>query len=109
MPDYLHLILLPEDGTTISDVMMRFKIAASRRIRPLRGRAFWQARFYDSALRTRGQYDETFDYVHMNPVKHGLVDEPAKWQWSSAAWFTDGTGPMAMDEVRLPLNPGDRI
>jgi len=109
MLDHIHLILFPQEETTISDVMMRFKIAASRRIRPIRGRVFWQARFYDSALRTRAQYDETFDYIHMNPVKRGLADEPVKWRWSSAAWFANGSGPIAMDEVRLPLNPGDRV
>ena len=32
MPDHLHAIPFVREGTTISDVMMRFKISASRRI-----------------------------------------------------------------------------
>ena len=43
MPDHVHAILFPQQDTTISDVMMRFKVAASGRIQPIRGRAFWQA------------------------------------------------------------------
>ena len=108
MPDHIHLILFPQEETTISDVMMRFKIAASRRIRPIRGRAFWQACFYDSTLRTPAQYDETFDDIHRNPVERGLVEASVKWRWSSAAWSADRSGRLAMDGVRLPMNPEDR-
>ena len=74
MPDHVHAILFPREETTISGVMMRFKIAASRRIQPIRGSAFWQSRFYDRAVRTRGEYDEAFDYIHMNPVHRLFVE-----------------------------------
>ena len=109
MPDHVHAILFPQEETTISDVMMRFKVAATRRIRPIRGRAFWQARFYDRVLRNRREYDETLDYMHMNPVRRELVTDPVDWKWSSARWFDEQVGPLAMDEVRLPLNAGDWI
>ena len=23
------------------------------------------------------------DYIHVNPVKHGLVERPVDWQWST--------------------------
>ena len=74
MPDHIHLILFPQQETTISGGMMRFKIAAPRRIRPIRGRAFWQARFYLQRPADEGTVDETFGYIQMNPVKRGLVD-----------------------------------
>ena len=108
MPDHVHAILFPQEETTISDVMMRFKIAASRRIRPIRGRAFWQSRFYDRAVRTRREYDEAYDYIHMNPVHRGLAGDSLNWPWSSARWYAEGTGPIAMDQVRLPMNRWDR-
>ena len=41
MPDHVHAILFPQENTTISNVMMRFKVAASRRIVPRRGQAIW--------------------------------------------------------------------
>jgi putative transposase len=109
MPDHVHAILFPQEQTTISDVMMRFKIASSRRIRPLRGRAFWQARFYDRVLRSRGEYDETYEYIHSNPMRAGLVQDPLRWEWSSARWFAEGAGPIAMDDIRLPFDPKNWI
>ena len=109
MPDHVHAILFPQEETTISGVMMRFKIAASRRIQPIRGRAFRQSRFYDRAVRTRGEYDEAFDYIHMNPVYRRLTDDPVNWRWSSARWYAEGTGPIAMDQVWLPMNRSDRL
>ena len=109
MPEHVHAILFPREETTISDVMMRFKIAASRRIQPIRGSAFWQSRFYDRAVRTRGEYDEAFDYIHMNPVHRRLTDDSLNWPWSSARWYAEGTGPVAMDQVRLPMNRWDRL
>ena len=109
IPDQTRLIVFLHEETTISTVMMRFKIAAARRIQPIRGRKFWQARFYGSALRTRGQYGETFEHIHMNSVRRGLVDQPVKWRRSSAARFANRMGPMAMDEVRLPRDPWDQI
>jgi REP element-mobilizing transposase RayT len=109
MPDHVHAILFPQEQTTISDVMMRFKVASSRRIRPLRGRAFWQARFYDRVLRSRGEYDETYEYIHSNPVRAGLAQDPLGWEWSSARWFAERAGPIAMDDIRLPFDPQNWI
>ena len=30
------------------------------------------------------------DYIHMNPVRRGLVETPEEWKWSSAAWYANG-------------------
>jgi REP-associated tyrosine transposase len=109
MPDHLHAILFINEETTISDALMRFKIATSRRITPLRGHPIWQSRFYDRALRTRGEYDATRSYIHMNPVRRGLVADPIDWPWSSARWFEQRTGPMEIDSVRLPFDADARI
>jgi putative transposase len=27
------------------------------------------------------------DYIHLNPVRKGLVEQASGWHWSSAAWF----------------------
>jgi len=27
------------------------------------------------------------DYIHMNPVRRRLVEQPEQWKWSSAGWF----------------------
>ena len=111
MPDHWHAIVLPDEGSSISDVMMRVKILAQRQISNARNmrEGIWQSRFYDHILRTRREFDETLEYMHQNPVRNALVESATDWGWSSAGWYAGGTGPIVMDEVRLPLNPGDRI
>ncbi len=43
----------------------------------------WQERFFDHALRTVKDYWETVEYIHLNPVRRGLVKRPEQWKWSS--------------------------
>src|SRR6476646_10038972 len=66
MPDHWHAILLPEDSTSISDILMRVKIAAYRRISKARecSQPIWQSRFYDHILRVRAEFDQNLAYVH---------------------------------------------
>jgi len=39
------------------------------------------------------------DYIHLNPVRRGLIKEPEDWEWSSARWYA-GVRP-----VRLEIDP----
>jgi len=39
-------------------------------------RAFWQARFYDFNVYTRGKRTEKLNYMHVNPLTRGLVKHP---------------------------------
>lgn len=55
--DHIHLILFPQEETTL-DAMMRFE-----------GVRFGRRGLTRSALRTRAQCDKTFDYINMNPVE----------------------------------------
>ena len=86
---------------------MRTKIAADQRIGKGRecAKPIWQSRFYDHILHTRLEFDQALEYIHENPAVKGLVD----WKWSSAAWYSNRIGPIEIDDVRLPLNPLDRI
>ena len=44
-------------------------------------RPFWQARYYDFNVFTPSKRVEKLRYMHRNPVKRGLVDEPVEWAW----------------------------
>jgi REP element-mobilizing transposase RayT len=63
MPDHWHAIALPGDGTSTSDILMRIKIAAYRRISKARecGQAIWQSRFYDHILHLRSDFDQRLE------------------------------------------------
>ena len=39
------------------------------------------------------------DDIQMNPVRKGLVDRATNWRWSSAQWYTNGTGPLELDQL----------
>ena len=36
----------------------------------------WQPRFFDRALRTVKEYHAKLEYIHLNPVRAGLVGHP---------------------------------
>lgn len=48
-----------------------------------RERGVWQRRYWEHRIRDEADYAAHFDYVHINPVKHGHVFRTAEWPWSS--------------------------
>ena len=46
-------------------------------------RGIWQRRYWEYTIRDERDFATHFDYVHFNPVKHGLVEHPAQWPHSS--------------------------
>ena len=88
LPDHLHCILqLPEGDSDFSGRWREIKKACSRRIAPVsdhrRERRVWQRRFWEHAIRDDDDWRRHMDYIHYNPVKHGLVTRPGDWPWSS--------------------------
>jgi putative transposase len=43
----------------------------------------WQRRFWEHQIRDQDDLARHIDYIHFNPVKHGLVERAAGWPWSS--------------------------
>jgi putative transposase len=43
----------------------------------------WQRRFWEHTIRDENDLQNHMDYIHYNPVKHGLVQRARDWQWSS--------------------------
>jgi putative transposase len=50
------------------------------------GRAVWY-NFWDTRLTYQYSYLARLNYVHQNPVKHGLVPVANQYRWCSAGWF----------------------
>ena len=51
-------------------------------------KGIWQRRFWEHAIRDERNYSRHCDYIHYNPVKHGLVRTPADWKYSDLVGFT---------------------
>lgn len=47
----------------------------------------WQNRFWDHIIRDQDDMNRHLDYIHYNPVKHGLVDDPFLYEYSSLNLF----------------------
>ena len=43
----------------------------------------WQHRGWEHCLRDEQDFQQHFDYIHYNPVKHGYVKHAADWKYSS--------------------------
>ena len=68
---------------------------------------FWQrGGGYDRNLFDPQAIHQEIEYIHLNPVRRGLVARPEDWYWSSAANYA-GTriGPLAIDRDSLPTLP----
>ena len=48
-----------------------------------RRRGIWQRRFWEHTVQDDADFESHFDYIHYNPVKHGHVQRPCDWPWSS--------------------------
>lgn len=85
MPDHLHLILLPEKKNT-SNIMASIKGFTARKIHETirSDRTIWQKSFFDYVLESPEQIRSKIRYIEFNPVKHGLVDDPGEYRFSSA-------------------------
>lgn len=94
LPDHLHTVwTLPEDD---ADFAMRWRliksafsrgVARGERISSSRAakaeRAIWQRRYWEHTIRDECDFARHLDYVHINPVKHGLVARVRDWMPSS--------------------------
>ena len=102
MPNHVHLVLHPSDNTSIGPIIGEVKARSARRILQTwysteqtslllrktgvgspRKRVFWTPRCFDHNCRNTETTLEKINYCHMNPVKAGLVCDPAVWKWSS--------------------------
>jgi putative transposase len=98
LPDHIHCIwILPEDDANYSvrwkEIKRLFTKAYLEQVGPGEARnpsrlsrgeaAVWQRRFWEHTIRDAEDLNRHRDYIHYNPVKHGLVPSVADWIWSS--------------------------
>jgi putative transposase len=100
LPDHLHCIwTLPEGDANFSMRWRLIKSAFSRHCPPEYKRerslsraskneqAIWQRRFWEHQIRDEASFSQHVEYIHYNPVHHGLVKAPIDWEYSSIHRF----------------------
>jgi putative transposase len=94
LPDHLHCILeLPQDDADYATRWRLIKTKLSKLIdkteyinqtRLLRKeRGIWQRRYWAHLITDEQDYRVHMDYVHINPLKHGLVAQVSDWPYST--------------------------
>ena len=82
LPDHLHCIwTLPPGDSDFPSRWKSIKQRCSKRLKHsglLEGGA-WQRHYWEHLIRDEADLRAHVDYIHYNPVKHGLVDAPADW------------------------------
>jgi putative transposase len=85
--DHFHCLIRPEDGSDFSRIVQSIKLRFTHRWKADHGIntpvKLWQRRFWDYVIRDTEDLHRHLAYIHFNPVKHGLVTDPADWHWSS--------------------------
>lgn len=54
-----------------------------------RERGIWQRRFWEHAIRDGSDFLNHMTYIHLNPVKHGYVNNAEVWPYSSIHRLND--------------------
>ena len=106
LPEHLHCIWqLPEGDSDFSKRWSRIKrrftklwlgagggeSAVSQTRRRHRECGVWQKRFWDHRIRNEDDMIRHVNYIHYNPVKHGLARCPHAWPYSSFhRWVAGG-------------------
>jgi putative transposase len=112
MPEHVHLIVYPrralydiaeirhEIKHPVGDQAVRFLATEApdwlQRVTRTRGkkteRLFWQSGGgYDRNIDEPKTLAAEIEYIHMNPVRRGLVQRAEDWKWSSAGWYLRGS------------------
>ncbi len=124
MPEHVHLLILPAEQSKISRILHFIEKPTANRViawglkddptfllrmeqrRPSGKiiRRFWQpGGGYDRNVRSAREVHQKIRYLHANPVRRGLVENPGDWPWSSwRAWEYDVDEPVRIDRTSVP-------
>jgi len=121
LPDHIHAVWqLPDGDKDFSGRWQKIKRYFSTGIagpevvdksrRSKREKGIWQRRFWEHTLRDEDDWRRHLDYIHFNPVKHGYVQRPGDWPYSSftraqaAGWYEADWGasvPRSIEKMDL--------
>ncbi len=112
MPNHVHVLLQTKGDWELSKVVASWKKFSARRINDWKraveatrescvpkscvpGNAalpschspapVWHSEYWDRYIRNDNHYHQVLEYIHNNPVKAGLCENPKLWPWSSLA------------------------
>ncbi len=103
MPDHIHCIWrLPQESNDYSKRWSMIKRIFTKQYLAAGGkeltqsisrenkgeRGIWQRRFWEHRIRDNEDMENHIHYIHHNPVKHGYVQYPDQWVYSTFQRFS---------------------
>ena len=89
LPDHVHLFCSPGSvDVPLQRWVAYWKNGVARELK-IGGTTFWQRDFWDVQMRSLSGYEEKWEYVRHNPVRHGLVGEPEAWPYQGEVHILD--------------------
>jgi putative transposase len=82
LPDHWHALICPEPPIVIETIVGAVKQNLLRKIwvehkRP----TIWQSQFLDRRIRDEDDFMFHLEYIRINAVKHGYVNNPEDYEW----------------------------
>jgi putative transposase len=77
LPDHLHAVWTLPEGD--ADFATRWRLIKSTFSRSIPGVERISASYWEHTIRDEGDFERHVDYIHINPVKHGLVSCVSDW------------------------------
>mgnify|MGYP000523214131 CR=1 FL=1 len=88
MPDHIHLFAAPGESDINLDSWIKFwKRSFTKKYNNPSCR--WQPGHWDRRLRSSENYQQKWEYVRNNPVRHNLVQNPEDWLYSGEIFILD--------------------
>ena len=106
---YHFIARAPEDATTLQKLIQQLHSITAIQLNKwdqTPGRQVW-FNYWDSCLTYEKSYLARLHYIHMNPVRHGLIDDAIDYHYCSYRWFVE-QGDAVLKE-RVINQPIDRL
>ena len=90
-PEHIHVIIKPVHIDDYPKIIKSFKYSFTKNVGLVNPTyiKIWQNRYWEHTIRDENDLTKHLDYIHYNPVKHGLVNNVKDWQYSSFHKFVN--------------------
>ena len=107
LDDHYHVLFRVPDAKSIPLTFQKIHGKASYELNILdgvRGRKVWY-NYWDECVRNHRDYYNRLNYIHLNPVKHGYVEKPENYGFSSVRAYLEANGGVWMKDMlsRYPV------
>ena len=104
---YHFVAKAPDNATTLTKLIRQFHSITAIQLNrwdQTPGRQVW-CNYWDSCLTYKKSYLARLHYVHLNPVKHGLIANAINYPFCSYKWFVEqGDEALKHEVLAQPIN-----